>query len=438
MEVQGMTLDWFQPEGIYALVMIATFAIGTFALKLPIAIAMCGASILGALIAGYGVPVRHLVEGMFGYIDTILIIATAMIFMKSVQAVGLLEAIAAWCIRKFRDRPLLLSWGVTFLIMIPGMLTGSSTACCLTTGALIAPILMHLGVPRVKTGALIAIAAILGMIAPPINIPVMIIGGGIDMPYIGFTIPLLAATIPPAIFVAMLLAWPSLKKKEGRDEAALERELVRMSSIPLTFRLCIPFIVLMVLMSGEQLFPQVFPSLGMPLQFLIATASIFFTGRRWNALASATEAIRDVLPVLGILMGVGMFIQVMTLNGVRGFVVLSALSIPQWALYFSIVVSFLLFGTISSFGAASVLGVPFMFAMLSKDQIIVASALSLITGVGDMVPPTALAGIFAAQVVGEQNYFKILKLCLIPALFILSWGIFIIAFSEPLASLLRF
>ena len=433
-----MTLDWFLPEGIYALVMITAFMLGAFALKLPLSIAMSGAAILGALSAGYGIPVRHLVEGMFGYIDTILIIATAMIFMKSVQAVGLLESIAAWGIRKFRNQPLMLSLGVTLLIMLPAMLTGSSTASCLTTGALVAPILLHLGVPRIKAGALIAIGALLGMVAPPINIPVMIIGGGIDMPYVGFTIPLLAGTIPPAIFAAMLLAWPSLRKKEGRDEAALDRELARMSTIPLTLRLCTPFIVLVVLMAGEQLFPKVFPFLGMPLQFLIASISALFTGQRLNIFASATEGVRDALPVMGILMGVGMFIQVMTLNGVRGFVVLSALSIPEWALYLGIAVSIPLFGAISAFGSASVLGVPFMLALLAKDQIIVATALSLVVSVGDLVPPTALAGIFAGQVVGEKNYFKILKLCLIPALATVLWGIFFIAYAKPLASLLRF
>ena len=300
---------------------------------------MSGGAVLGAILAGEGIPVRHLVEGMFGYIDTILIIATAMIFMKTVQAVGLMESIAAWGIRRFRNRPILLSIGVTLLIMFPGMLTGSSTACCLTTGALVAPVLMHLGVSRVKTGALIAVAALLGMIAPPINIPVMIIGGGIDMPYVGFAVPLLAATMPLAVFAALLLAWPSLRRKEGQDDAALEKELARMSAVPLTWRLCVPFIVLIVLMAGEQFLPQYFPFLGMPLQFLIASGSAAFTGRRWNVWASAVEAIDDALPVLGILMGVGMFIQVMTLNGVRGFVVISALSIPEWALYLSIAIS---------------------------------------------------------------------------------------------------
>ncbi|MDR2179775.1 MAG: TRAP transporter large permease subunit [Synergistaceae bacterium] len=432
-----MTLDWFWPEGFYASMMILAFALGAFALKLPIAVAMSGGAVLGAILAGEGIPVRHLVEGMFGYIDTILIIATAMIFMKTVQAIGLMESIAAWGIRRFRNYPVLLSIGVTLLIMFPGMLTGSSTACCLTTGALVAPVLMHLGVPRVKTGALIAIAALLGMIAPPINIPVMIIGGGIDMPYVGFAVPLLAATMPLAVFAALLLAWPSLRRREGQNDEALEKELARMSSVPLTWRLCTPFAVLVVLMAGEQFMPQYFPFLGMPLQFLIASASAVFTGRRWNVLASATEAIDDALPVLGILMGVGMFIQVMTLNGVRGFVVISALSIPEWALYLSIAVSIPAFGAISSFGAASVLGVPFMFALLAKDQIITATALALIASLGDLVPPTALAGIFAGQVVGEKNYFKILKVCVVPAVAIALWGIAFIAYAGPLASWLR-
>ena len=137
-------------------------------------------------------------------------------------------------------------------------------------------------------------------------------------------------------------------------------------------------------------------------------------------------------------MGVGMFIQVMTLNGVRGFIVISALSIPEWALYLSIAISIPAFGAVSSFGAASVLGVPFMFALLAKDQIITATALALIASLGDLVPPTALAGIFAGQVVGEEDYFKILKACAVPAIAIALWGVAFIAWAGPLASWLRF
>jgi len=431
-----MTWEWFWPEGFYALAMIVCFAFSAFALKLPIAVAMSVSAVLGALLAGFGIPARHLVEGMFGYIDTILIIACAMIFMKTVQDVGLMEAVASWGIRRFRGQPLFLSVGVMFLIMLPGMLTGSSTAACLTTGALVAPILLRLGVPKAQTGAAIALGAIFGMIAPPVDIPVMIIGGGIDMPYVGFALPLLFATVPLALMVALFFIYPWLRRQGAVDEAGLEAALARMERAPLTFRLFLPFAVLIVLMGGEQLFPERFPPLGMPLQFLIASASAVFSGQKWNPIDSATRAMHDALPVLGILMGVGMFVQVMTLNGVRGFVSVTALDIPPWLLYVSIGVSIPLFGAISSFGAASVLGVPFILALLDRNQILVGAALALIAGLGDLMPPTALAGIFAAQVVEEENYFKILARCLIPGIVTVLWGVAIIAWAGKLAPFL--
>lgn len=418
-------MDWFWPEGLYAVLMVGTFVFGAFALKLPIAVAMALAAVVGGVAAGEGLPVRHLVEGTFGYLDTILIIATAMIFMKVIEKIGLLEAMAAWLIRKFRNRPLILSLGIMFLIMIPGMITGSSTAAVLTTGALVAPVLMKLGVQIHKTAAAIAMGAIYGMIAPPINLPAMIIGGGIDMPYVGFGLPLLICTVPLAVATSLILIYPGLKSKV-QDDKALEEELRRMERVPMTPRLFIPVAVLVVLLGGSSLFPSVFPSLGMPLEFLLASASAFLAGSKWKPVETVTEAVDNALPVMGILMGVGMFIQIMTLTGVRGFVVVSALALPAWLLYVGIATSMPLFGAVSAFGSASVLGVPFLLALLGKNEILVGSALSLIAGLGDLMPPTALAGIFAAQVVGEQNYFKVLRFCALPAVMTALWGIAII------------
>lgn len=430
-------MEWFWPEGFYTIAMLATFAVGAFSFKLPIAVAMSIAAIMGGLVSGAGFPLRHLVEGTFGYLDTILIIATAMIFMKTVQKTGLLEAIAAWVIRRFRRVPLLLSLGVMLLIMIPGMITGSSTAAVLTTGALVAPVLIRLGVPVVKTAAVIAMGAIYGMIAPPINIPAMIIGGGIDMPYVGFGIPLLVCTVPLAIFSALILVYPHFRAGSN-DEKALEEELARMETTKLSLRLFLPIIVLTVLMTGERSFPEFWPSLGMPLDFLIASLSGLLSGVRWDPVDAATEAIDDALPVMGILMGVGMFIQIMTLIGVRGFVVVSALALPAWLLYLGIATSMPLFGAVSAFGSASVLGVPFLLALLGRNEIMVGSALSLIAGLGDLMPPTALAGIFAAQVVGEKNYFKVLKHCMIPGIVTAAWGIAVILGANYIASILPY
>jgi len=60
--------------------MVGVFAAGCFALKWPVSVSMLVASVAGALAGGVQDPVRHLVEGTFGYVDTILTIATAMMF----------------------------------------------------------------------------------------------------------------------------------------------------------------------------------------------------------------------------------------------------------------------------------------------------------------------------------------------------------------------
>jgi TRAP-type C4-dicarboxylate transport system permease large subunit len=428
-------MDWFLPEGLFTLAMVGSFVFGAFALKLPIAIALGAAAAVGALAAGEGFPLRHFVEGTFGYLDTILIIATAMIFMKSVQKTGLLESLAAWVIRSFRQNPLMLSLGLMVIIMVPGMITGSSTAAVLTTGALVAPVLIKLGVPVVKTAAAIAMGAIYGMIAPPVNVPAMIIGGGIDMPYVGFAGPLLVCTVPLAIFSTLVLVYPYLKKGAG-DELALEEELKRMEQAPLSIRLILPVIVLAVLMTGEQFLPDIWPALGMPVNFLLAALSALLTGRKLNFLEASREAVNDAIPVLGILMGVGMFIQIMTLVGVQGFIVVSVLALPAWLMYLGMATSIPLFGAVSAFGAASVLGVPFLLALLGRNEIMVGSALSLLAGLGDLMPPTALAGIFAAQVVGEENYFKVLKHCILPAVVTAVWAIVVILNANTIMSYL--
>ena len=139
---------------------------------------------------------------------------------------------------------------------------------------------------------------------------------------------------------------------------------------------------------------------------------------------------------MGILMGVGMFIQIITLTGVRGYIVVNSLSLPQSLVYIAMAITIPLFGAVSSFGASSVLGVPFLMVFLAKNQIITGSAISFIASLGDLMPPTALAGIFAAQIVGMKNYTPVLKKSLIPALFIIIYSIVMIIFSKELAALI--
>jgi hypothetical protein len=295
----------------------------------------------------------------------------------------------------------------------------------------VAPVLMVLGLSRTGAGAFIAVGGILGMIAPPVNIPAMIIGGGIDMPFVGFEVPLLLLTFPLAVLFSLWLGLGRIRKAAWEELAPrLDLETYQRHGI----RLFVPILVVAVLMVLGKALPRIF-GLGLPVIFLIGAALGTVVGKRFNVLRAAKAAVSDALPVLGILAGVGMFIQVMTLTGVRGFVVVNALSVPPALLYAAIAVTMPLFGAVSAFGSASVLGVPFLLALLGRDQIVTAAALSLVASLGDFMPPTALSAIFAAQVVGEEKYWGVLRRLILPSLVVAGWALLFIVFSRQIRAL---
>lgn len=418
-------------ELIAFLVMVGVFLLGCFLCKLPVSLSMVLASVAGAIAGGQGLALRHLVEGMFAYVDTIMVIATAMIFMKVIQESGALDAIASLIIQRFHKVPALMLIFIMIIIMFPGMITGSSTASVLSAGSIMAPVLMLMGVPVLETACILALGGVLGMIAPPTNIPAMIIGAGIDIPYSGFGLPLTMLTFPLAFLFVLMFGYKYVK---NMNYVEVEAKLNTDSRERFGFKVYIPLLLAIVLMVLNKAVPAI-PDIGMPLVFLISAVVGCFTGYKFNFFKAAKESVHSALPVMGILMGVGMFIQVMTLTGVRGLIVTSCLSLPSFARYLALAISMPAFGAISSFGSASVLGVPFLLSFLAKDQVIVAAALSLVASLGDMVPPTALAGIFAAKVVGMENYTPILKKCLIPCLIVVIWAILFIVFADQLSFL---
>jgi len=416
-------------EAFIVIFMVFVFALLAMVLKLPIGVSLAFSAVAGAIAGGEGIALRHLVEGSFGYFDTILIIVSAMIFMRVLLVTATLDTITAILLKTFYKRKFSLLLTVMVLIMFPGMITGSSTTAVLTTGALVAPVLMKMGLPKVKTAAFIAMGGILGMIAPPVNILVMIMGGGVDMPYVGLTIPLLIIVIPLAIIISLWIGYRDIKIIDYTQmQSILPKSYIKKYG----FALFLPLITVFVLMLGESLSIPLMPKLGIPAIFLLGSLAGLFCGRPFNFFKVTQEAAKEAMPILSILVGVGMFIQIMTLTGGRGWLVMSFLSLPPVFLYLGIAVSMPLFGAVSAFGSASILGVPFILALINKNAIITSSALSAIAGLGDLMPPTALAGIFAAQVVKEKNYFNVLRYCLIPALFELSMGIIVLLLAPIL------
>lgn len=414
-------------------VMLVVFIVCAFFLRLPVGVGMIVASIVGALAAGEGIALRHLVEGAFGYLDTILVIATAMIFMRVLEENGALNEIGRQIARRFAGKPALLLMTSMLFIMFPGMITGAATTGILTTGAIIAPVLLRIGIPRVQAATILSMGGIFGMVAPPVNIPLMVISGGVDMPYVGFARPLLLIIVPLAFITVLALGyrhvrdadWEKLKEHYANDPAKQTSRLIYL-----------PIIIVVVLMVLQQLFPLYVPNVGSPLIFMIAALSGLLSGDI-RFLQLSRRAILRALPIFVILIGVGAFVQVMTLTGVRGMLVVSALSLPDIWLYLGMLVALPLFGAVSAFGSASVMGVPFMLALLGNDEIMVGVGLSLLASLGDLMPPTALAGMFAAEVLEIDRYVKVLRRALVPAAVLAAVGLGVIIFADQLAPILR-
>ena len=411
-------------EFLTLVAMIGSFIVLAALLKLPAALATAGSAVVGLLISGNVTNVRHLVEGTFGYFDVMLIIATAMIFMKALEESGILQEISKRMVRRFGKRKIPLTLVSMFLVMIPGMLTGSSTAAALTTGRFVIPVLIGAGFPKTRAAVLVSLGSILGMIAPPVNVPVMIIGSGIDMPYVGFDIPLLILTIPMAILISL---WAALSTK-GEAVTVNLKEDNSQDSIP-GFRVYIPLLVVLALMIASRIFGGGYLDVGIPFMFVIGTVFALFCGKPVAIWKTIVEGVGLAMPVMGILAGAGMFVQIMTLSGVRGLIVTTALDIPSNWLIIVAALTLPLFGAISAYASSSVMGVPIVLALLGNNEIVTAAALSLMAALGDLIPPIAIVPTLVTQSVDPSPEFRrqTIKESTVPAIIILLWALIVLA-----------
>ena len=502
----------FQIELLYFVAMLATFIVLLLVCKFNAGVSlMCSALVGGLLYAicsgnWFALNPRYYIEGASGYFDTILVIVAAMVFIGGTEACGALDYVSALLVKALRKFPTILLLSFMFILMLPGMITGSSLASIISCGTIVAPIMLKMGIPKQKVGAIIAFGAILGMVAPPINIPVMVICDVVDIPYTGFDLPLMLLTFPLAIVITLLLS-RSFNFKKQPDEVPVKKnwlensivlgiiglayvallvsyfistnpksELADQSKLlgalaiiygvvvaiaaaivvlgkpysvtiskeqagdmvnldvlkELKWYVVTPIIVLVVLFVLQSVLPHIVGLWGTPLLFVLAFIPSIFIGRKKNALEVVKNGIGKSISAMSLLMGVGMFLEIMTLNGVRGYFVINALSLPNVWQYISISVAMPLFGGVSAFGSASILGGPFVMALLGfADEIFVASALSLVAATGEFLPPTAMSATFAGQVVGEKKYSKVTMAAIVPLLLILAYALVFIIVVAP-------
>ena len=136
------------------------------------------------------------------------------------------------------------------------------------------------------------------------------------------------------------------------------------------------------------------------------------------------------------LVAVGMIVQIMTLTGIRGWLVIQTMASDAPWLHLLLAALPVAGGVLTSAGAANVLGVPFAFAFIHQDMIINVAALSSIAAISEFMPPTAIGAALAGYVAGEARLGRIARSALpvLVSLFIVCMSLMI--WATPLARLL--
>src|SRR5512136_1578899 len=144
----------FQQAGIVLGVMVAVYVI-VRAFRLTTELSMFAAALAGALVAGEGIPARHIAEGAATYLDINLIFITATLFMNLLKASGGVAFVVRAILRRFhRQRALLLAM-LSLVLLVPGALTGAGSVTVLIAGGMVATVLGYMGIPRVRVAAIV-------------------------------------------------------------------------------------------------------------------------------------------------------------------------------------------------------------------------------------------------------------------------------------------
>lgn len=422
----------FIHAGMILVVMAVAFAVARL-LKLTIELSMFVAAIAGALAHGAGIPIRHIVDGAFTYYDVCLIFITATFFMNLLKEAGGITYIIRSIITTFHQQRLICLSLLTLVLLIPGALTGSGAVTVLVAGTLVGTVLIYMGISETRAAAIIFLCAAMSAAAPPINLWAMMAAAGSNMPYVGFMRPLLVITVCGALLSMFILGW---KGKPVDLEKALQ-ELPTPPEKMNFFRVVFPFLVFFVLVVAGRIWPFQMPILGLPLMFLISAISVvLISPKKLPVLQIASDTIHQLIPLVGIMIVVGVLIQIMTLSGARGLISLGVVTLPLTTLYATLWLILPWSEGLVQYAVAPLLGVPLilLFNMKGLDPIIALSAMAVMWPLGDCLPPTAVVGRAAVIELKYQGsyYGEFVKTCLGPMVIILLICTLFIIFSKPL------
>jgi CitMHS family citrate-Mg2+:H+ or citrate-Ca2+:H+ symporter len=417
--------------------MVAAYVVAKI-FKISTELSIFVAALVGGLVGGAGIPARHIVEGAFTYLDICLIFITATMFMNFLKEAGGVAFVVRRILKRFHRRKSILYILLTVLLLVPGMLTGAGSVTVLIVGGTVATVLGYMGIPKPKTAAIVFIIAGLSAAAPPVSLWAMLTAAGVNMPYVGFFVPLMAPCLLLALLTIFILGW---KSKPVDLEQAL-KELPEAPAKMNWLKVLLPFLIFLVLLVAGRIWPFSFPIMGLPLIFCCAAViTLALSPIKIDILEVSRKTVHQILPLIGTLTCVGVLVQIMTLTGVRGLIAVTTVTLPVMVVILTLFITLPVSETVLMWGAAPVLGVPLvlLFNTIGLNPVVALAGMSVIWPLGDAIPPTAIIGRLTVETIGmKEPYIKFLKHCIVPAILIIIVGTLMVLFSKKLGFLTVF
>lgn len=427
----------YQETTITLVVMVIAYVISMWKLK-SAEISMVIAAVAGAIAAGFGFPARIFVEGTFTYINLGLIFVTASIFINIYSEMGAINALVVKIIENFYEKKWVVFALLTFVMLIPGALTGAGSVSIFVVGGMVANIMQYMGISKLRTAGFVYVTAMLAAAAPPINLWAMLMAAGANMPYVGFTYILLVPIVIIAIFTIIFFGRGGVPQKKEDILAQIPKPPKELTSI----RIALPLLTLVFLFLISQYAAFSIPVLGLPLMFIICAIVTMIVNPKKTSLNRYYQVVVDtmeqVFSLLATVISVGVLVSIMTSTGVRGLIAITFITLPLFLVYALV----LIFGPLAqgslSYGSAIIIGVPiiFLFNSMGINNTVVAAALSLIFPLGDCLPPSMIVGRVTIETVKyDGSYLNFLKGVSVPWLFMGAVALLMLIYANDLSFL---
>ena len=387
------------------------------------------AAVAGSLVAGMGLRFREIVEGPFGFLDALLPCVVAMIFLRVLKDGGAWDRLFA---RLQGKSPLLTSFGMLLFLALPGMLTGFAAASVLMSAKPVYDLLMKKGASKAKAVGFIAVGAFLGMMLPPNCAPAIVASNGagsvLPTPYVGFFLPLLILSCPAFLLFGLLSA--PLFKGPASDA---EKEKL----LPL-----LPLVLVLLLVLVDGLLGSYVYVGGQALIFLVGVVLAFLlpTERRGPKAAFDTliQGVTDIAVPVAAVFALGSFIEVSSMNGIRGIfsyhiLPYSVTAVMLVLMAISVVLGFVLSAPLPAFLITYAV---FPIGWLANTVIVTGCAAAV--GVALLI---ACRGGVISRVkeelgVEDVSYGQTVEQLLLPALLVLIMGIVMVVFGDKMTGII--